>query len=288
MLTGLRHTDDPADMLARLNTTEAPNPTFDNWVREPDFHSRFLNREAFAGSAATTSSPIREFARPNRSPSMARVSLHHYNELTNPPSLSSVHTGADDTATESSISTGLASQFTGVPLLDDYNGVLEVPLVHSRSPQYQCVFWFLDCNHIFRDQDRWESHCLSHFRGEEPPLSAQCPLCDWVSEPDPDDGWTVWGSRMDHLATYHLNIGESLKTSRPDFKLYQHLWRKRLIDEQDLKELMGGNHNITQRPSNFVTTNGRNTRRGRESTHRQLQHVSRRTSQTAYAPLPLP
>jgi hypothetical protein len=275
-------------MLARLNTTVASNSTFEAWVREPDFLSRFLNGEAFAGSVPSTSSSFREYARPDRSPSMARVSLHQYHESMNPPSLSSAHTNAEDTATESSISTGLASQFTGVPLLDENNGVLQVPLVHSRSPQYQCVFWFLDCNHIFRDQEQWEEHCLSHFRGEEPPLSAQCPLCEWTCNPEPDDGWTAWSTRMEHLATQHLHSGETLKTSRPDFRLYQHLWRKRLIDEQDLKELMGGNHNITQRPSSFVTTNGRNTRRGRDITHRQLQHISRRAPQAAYASLQLP
>lgn len=75
-----------------------------------------MNREAFAGLAATTSSPIREFACPDRSPSKARVPHHHYNGLTNRSSLSSVHTGADDTATESSVSTRLTSQVTGVSL----------------------------------------------------------------------------------------------------------------------------------------------------------------------------
>lgn len=270
------HVDDPADMLARLNSLVTP--TIDDWVREPDVHARLvrIDLESLAGLAPNTSSPSLDYNRSLRSSSMAPVTLHQHHESMHPPSLtySNAHTNAEDTVTESSISTGLASQFTGVPLLDDNNGVLERPLVHTRAPYYQCVFWFLECEHLSRDEEQWGTHCLSHFRGEEPPATARCPLCEWTTQCE--DGWTAWSSRMEHLASSHLTRGETLKNCRPDFDLFQHLWRKRLIDEQDLKELMGGNHNLTHKPSNFVTTNGRNVRHERGRTHRQLQHIPAR------------
>ncbi|KAF2036613.1 hypothetical protein EK21DRAFT_83561 [Setomelanomma holmii] len=49
----------------------------------------------------------------------------------------------------------------------------------------------------------------------------------------------------------------NLKTSRPDFNIFQHLWRKRLIDTEDLRELKSGDHNLARPPGNFVRSNGR-------------------------------
>jgi hypothetical protein len=43
-----------------------------------------------------------------------------------------------------------------------------------------------------------------------------------------------------------------------------------LIDDQDLKELKGGNHNLTSAPPNFTVTNGWRTRSGRRS---RLEHI---------------
>jgi|TARA_R110002003_G_scaffold27_29_gene1540 hypothetical protein len=47
-------------------------------------------------------------------------------------------------------------------------------------------------------------------------------------------------------------LGQTLKTSRPDFDLFQHLWKKRLIDTEDLRELQGGGHYLAKPPGNFV------------------------------------
>ncbi|KAF2205189.1 hypothetical protein GQ43DRAFT_437214 [Delitschia confertaspora ATCC 74209] len=201
--------------------------------------------------------------------SMARTTLHQ-------PSLTSAYapslcftTTTNGTPTESSISTGLASRLSGVPLLEEVDGVLEIRPNQLREPAFECSFWFLSCSYISRDREEWLVHCLSHFRGEEPPKSVSCPLCSDFSYTS-SSGWESWSSRMEHLAQHHLQ-GQTLRTSRPDFHLFQHLWQKRLIDDQDLKELKGGNHNLTRPPENFIETNGRAVRtRGMGRRH---QHI---------------
>lgn len=78
---------------------------------------------------------------------------------------------------------------------------------------------------------------------------------------------------MDHIAYEHFQRGQNWKTSRPDFGLFQHLWNKRLIDDQDLKELKGGNHNLSRAPLNFtVTGTGRCDRERRRQTQ-GTQHI---------------
>lgn len=203
--------------------------------------------------------------------SMARTCLHQpSNASTYPPSL----LYSEATPTESSISTGLASRFSGVPLLEEVDGVLERRPNQIRQPVFECSFWFLSCSYISHDQAEWATHCLSHFRGEEPPRSVQCPLCEDFQYTG-DNGWISWKLRMEHVADHHL-MGHTLRTSRPDFHLFQHLWQKRLIDDQDLKELKGGNHNLTRPPANFIETNGRRGH-GREPRGQRRQHVGLRT-----------
>jgi len=204
---------------------------------------------------------------------MAPACIHQSSGASNhPPSL---YHYSDATPTETSISTGLASRFSGVPLLEDVNGVLERRPNTIRQPTYECSFWFLSCSYISYDKEEWRTHCLSHFRGEEPPKSVQCPLCDQFQYTC-DNGWTSWNCRMEHVSYHHNTLGESLRTSRPDFHLFQHLWQKRLIDDQDLKELKGGNHNLTRPPSNFTITNRRRGRDAREGHGQRHQHIGRR------------
>ncbi|KAF2190728.1 hypothetical protein K469DRAFT_558965, partial [Zopfia rhizophila CBS 207.26] len=204
--------------------------------------------------------------------SMARACLHQTsNASTHPPSL---YYYSEATPTESSISTGLASRLSGVPLLEEVDGVLERRPNQIRRPAFECSFWFLSCSYISYDLEEWQTHCLSHFRGEEPPKSVRCPLCEEFQYTC-DNGWTSWNYRMEHVASHHL-LGHTLRTSRPDFHLFQHLWQKRLIDDQDLKELKGGNHNLTRPPSNFTETNGRRGRGGREGRGQRHQHIGMR------------
>ncbi|KAH9864777.1 hypothetical protein IAQ61_008722 [Plenodomus lingam] len=266
----------------------------DDWVQQSnDLASRlytFDNSDALYGSAphqqqqqqqqqqtVLSSSPDHALTVKSGS-SMAPALLHHFDPATTPPSLSSYDTSTstttashdhdhdhetDATPTETSISTGLASHFPSVPLLQENNGILQVPPAtdpaHLPPPLYECTFWFLNCTAIFSRFSDWDTHCLSHFRGEEPPRSVQCPLCDWTTTSP--DGTLAWKARMQHLARAHTMIGHTLRTSRPDFLLFNHLWRVRLIDDYDLKELQGGNHNLTQGLGNFVERGGGERRR---------------------------
>ncbi|KAJ4297474.1 hypothetical protein N0V90_005366 [Kalmusia sp. IMI 367209] len=195
---------------------------------------------------------------------MAPTCVHQSNASTHPPSL---YNFSEATPTETSISTGLASRFTGVPLLEEVNGVLERPLNPCRTPVYECAFWFLTCTYISDDMEEWKTHCLSHFKLKQPPTSVQCPLCEF--QYTDDDAWRAWGARMDHIAFEHAMQGETLRTSRPDFGLFQHLWQQKLISDQDLKELKGGNHNLTRQPENYTVTHVRERDRRRQ----RPQHV---------------
>jgi hypothetical protein len=78
--------------------------------------------------------------------------------------------------------------------------------------------------------------------------------------------------RTDHVAA-HLRRGESVRNSRPDFYLCQHMWQKRLIDDQDLKELKSGYPSLLNPRDNLTPTNGRLKKDGR----RRRQHVGQNT-----------
>ncbi|KAF1829974.1 hypothetical protein BDW02DRAFT_583234 [Decorospora gaudefroyi] len=258
--------------LAALREERVLSPTLDEWVRQPDVSARLVHfdQNLFQGLDQTiTSIPVRSANTIKSGSSMATTFIHQSNASTHPPSLRSFCTNTDGTPTETSISTGLASRFTGVPLLEEHNGVLEIPPAHFRAPVYECAFWFLNCAYVSQNREEWETHCTSHFRGEEPPQTVHCPLCDWAATCE--FGWTAWNMRMQHLAFEHTMRGQTLRTSRPDFDLFRFLWQRRLIDDQDLKELNGGNHNLTHPPGNFVETNGR--RRDRNGRRHRTQQV---------------
>jgi hypothetical protein len=182
-----------------------------------------------------------------------------------------LHSYSDDIPAETSSSTESVSYLQGYPLLEDVNGILVVPAGEHRPPIYECSFWFLNCSYVSRDAEEWKTHCQGHFRGEEPPRTVQCPLCDDFQYTF-EDGWTAWNHRMEHVESFHHNSGQTLRSSRPDFHLFEYLWQKRLIDDQDLKELKGGNHNLTSAPPNFTVTNGWRTRSGRRSRPEHIRH----------------
>jgi hypothetical protein len=269
----MRHTVDPASVssFAGILDNSVTHTQLGEWLQSPtrDIHARLVHFSSSSDGpvpAPYSSSP--SYSRSMRSSSsMAPACLHQSNTSTRPPSL---YHHSDATPTETSISTGLASHFSGVPLLEDVNGVLERRPNQFRAPVYECAFWFLSCTYISYNEEEWRTHCLSHFRGEEPPKSVQCPLCDFRETWD--DGWTAWNARMEHIVQYHAMVGETLKTSRPDFHLFSHLWQKRLIDDQDLKELKGGNHNLARPPSNYTLTNSRRERE-RNNPRPRAQHI---------------
>ncbi|KAF2131182.1 hypothetical protein P153DRAFT_365779 [Dothidotthia symphoricarpi CBS 119687] len=259
-----------ADRLDRIVT-----PQLDDWVRHPDIHARLVHFDLPLGLVPfPSSSPsANEYPRSIRSISSSMaLCIHHSNPSTcpstHPPSLLSHYANTDATPTETSLNTNLADQFPGLPLLEDNNGVLERPAAHIMLPVYECTFWFLGCGYISCDADEWTTHCLSHFRGEEPPRSVQCPLCEWAVTCDHG-----WSARMQHIEREHAIFGQTLRLSRPDFALYRWLWQRKLIGDGDLKELLGGNHNLERGLGNGVVTHGREGRRG-EARRRVVQHVS--------------
>ncbi|KAF2262404.1 hypothetical protein CC78DRAFT_534898 [Lojkania enalia] len=263
---------DPAMSLAAILESSVTQPQISEWLQSPtrDIHARLvhLSQSPDEGPSSSSYNPSPPHPRSQRSnSSMAPACIHQSSTASqHPPSL---YNYSEATPTETSVSTGLASHLSGVPLLEEVNGVLERRPNQIRTPAFECSFWFLNCSYISFDREEWKTHCLSHFRGEEPPKSVQCPLCEdfrYVC----DNGWTSWNCRMEHIAHHHLQ-GTTLRASRPDFHLFQHLWQKRLIDDQDLKELKGGNHNLTHTPNNFTITHGR---RGSDRRQRQ-QHIGR-------------
>ncbi|KAF2689394.1 hypothetical protein K458DRAFT_127311 [Lentithecium fluviatile CBS 122367] len=267
-------TADPASAsvsLAGVLDNSVTQTQLSEWLQSPtrDIHARLVHFSSSSdGPAPASFSSSPPYPRSLRSSSsMAPACIHQSNASTHAPSLYY----SDATPTETSIDTELASRLSGMPLLEEVNGVLERRPNQCRTPVFECAFWFLSCSYISDNEDEWNTHCLSHFRGEEPPKSVRCPLCEFQGTWD--DGWTAWNARMEHIACYHAMLGETLKTSRPDFHLFSHLWQKRLIDDQDLKELKGGNHNLARPPSNFTITNGRRERDGRRQ---RAQHISQR------------
>ena len=147
---------------------------------------------------------------------------------TRPPSLITSDASTADSA-EFSVSTGLASAVSGFPLFDP-DGQPQAP----RPAQYECQFFFLGCEYRSDDLDEWKTHCLSHFQRHEPPKEVSCPLCPFRGAFS--DGFEAWDIRLNHIAEHHQG-GYSLAASRPDFALYQFLWKKKIIGDVDHKEL---------------------------------------------------
>lgn len=249
------------------------------WMRQPpsNFNDRLVHLGDFGFTGAEPSrshisnSRREELRSVGSAPSMAPALIHQSDACDHTPSLCFSQSRTGTSVADESASTDLVGLCTGFRLLEDNNGVLEQPLDEVGMPKYECLFWFLKCGYLSQDREEWETHCLSHFYGEEPPRSVSCPLCDW--EESLDSGSTAWDLKMKHIADEHFQYGQNLSASRPDFHLFTHLWQKRLIDDQDLKELKGGNHNLSHAPSNFVTTGGPGSRRERAPGRHRMQHI---------------
>lgn len=195
--------------------------------------------------------------------------IHQYsNAFTHSQSLCSYPV---DTLTKTSISMGSSMHLQGVPLSDNVDYILELQQNRRRPPRYECSIWFLSCFYVSQDAEEWKRHCQSHFRGEEPPRTVQCPLCDEFQYTF-EDGWTAWDRRMEHVKVSHHDKGQVLRSSRPDFHLFEHLWRKDLIDFQVLKELKEGDYYLTMAPSNFIDTHRWHKSNGRRSILRHIRY----------------
>ena len=119
-------------------------------------------------------------------------------------------------------------------LEEDEYGNLEIPL-ESRQGRLACDFGFLDCVETFNDVGEWDMHCQSHFRGELPE-SVRCPFeCEWSTTAK--SGREAWDQRSIHVGSQHCPLGAVVAGRRPDQSLLRHLWRTRIINDAQFKEL---------------------------------------------------
>ena len=81
--------------------------------------------------------------------------------------------------------------------------------------------------------------------------------------------------------TRHYSVDRGFTQGDDDIEVEEHgisaghhrFTRQREPDDQDLKELKGGNHNLAHPPSNYTLTNSR---RERDARRQRIQHISRR------------
>jgi hypothetical protein len=138
-------------------------------------------------------------------------------------------------------------------------------LVDCETP-FDCPFWFLDCDRRYTDEAEWRDHALSHFGMQRPPRNVQCPLSFCSFRMSSDDGYRSWDYRMDHVAEHHVQ-GYTLSDSRPDFHLFDYLWKIRIISTEVLLELKGNWRAI--QGSSYDTAPARVTQRECSRLHRR-------------------
>jgi hypothetical protein len=135
--------------------------------------------------------------------------------------------------------------------------------VDRQQPTFiSCLFRFLGCDKTsFEDARGWYEHSKSHLRGQTPPSNLRCPYssCPWTVSGA--NGEESWRKRWAHLQAEHdvLADGEALCEKR-DSKLFEHLWKARVIDNAQLQELRrSGRLGVDRLP--YVTTE-KSARRG--------------------------
>ncbi|KAF2433136.1 hypothetical protein EJ08DRAFT_90159 [Tothia fuscella] len=269
--------------------TNRNDSTLARWSsdRSTDMGQRFLAMSDHAIIAGSGSSRLLDSIPPT-SPKSTSVFSLSTSQIVSPPStraLSELSTATTETVGASTISEG--TSYT-VPSLSNgssalstiYTDTLEpTPILGVRllepdgveladnavaSPDYPCLFFFLNCSSHTRDKETWKTHCLTHFRGRSPPKTPTCPLCD--VQFDHPDIHTRWNDKMEHIAD-HLCRGDTLASGRPDFALFKYLWAQRLISDTDYQELMGNYHLSVKTPNHCTVIEGqwrqnRITRRG--------------------------
>ncbi|KAM0720471.1 hypothetical protein Q7P37_004607 [Cladosporium fusiforme] len=135
------------------------------------------------------------------------------------------------------------------------------PGMSSPSPAVQhprgtsCLFSFLGCQQAnFATAERWYEHSKTHFRGHPPPSSLMCPYpsCRWTIACD--DGEEAWSERWEHLEEEHDVVADAERLcEKRDVRLYEHLWKFRVISGADFQELRpSGQLGSNKQP--YVTT----------------------------------
>ena len=144
----------------------------------------------------------------------------------------------------------------------------------ERQPTLiSCLFRFLGCDHTsFEDARAWYEHSKSHLRGQTPPSNLRCPYssCPWIVSGA--NGEESWRKRWAHLQADHdvLADGEALCEKR-DAKLFEHLWKARVIDSAQLQELRrSGRLGVEREP--YVATEKPERRRQRPANPRMSRY----------------
>ena len=132
---------------------------------------------------------------------------------------------------------------------DQYNGgVLTVPPMREHRV-LECPFnlAFL-CPLTFSNEKDWLDHSLLHLRKNgrpiAPPTTNHCCFCE--RKFDSDMPYHSWAERMRHVSLHHA-LGHRLAHARPDFALFEYLFKKRLISDGDYRDLMGNARGRLQR-----------------------------------------
>ncbi|KAK4956985.1 hypothetical protein LTR66_013295, partial [Elasticomyces elasticus] len=151
------------------------------------------------------------------------------------PSVPSL-TSSSATKTESSLLTGSVKLDV---LEEDEDGILNVPN-HQHAIPLPCTLSFLNCFFTTLDSEVWSTHCTSHFRGNQPPRSVQCPFltCDWKCSAGV--GIDAWKARTDHIHQHYMrndHLAHPVGAIRKDTHLFEYLWGTRVISDAQLKEL---------------------------------------------------
>lgn len=115
---------------------------------------------------------------------------------------------------------------------------LHIPGLHQPRI-LECPFSFMSCVMTFSHVEEWIQHSLEHFRNVSPPTLNHCYFCDETFRHS--EGLQSWRQRMNHVALHH-SLSHRLAHARPDFQLFDYLWRKRLISDALYKDLKGNSH----------------------------------------------
>lgn len=211
-----------------------PGPTIDRAavdgvIRE----ARSARRAAFQSNfdPSSVGSPQPRFAPDGTFPSVVYLS---------PGASHSSGSGDDDTMTASesgyTLSSTAETPNTSISSGSHRPPSLPPPSLPPRSIPLPCEMSLLHlCTETFDNFDEWFEHLAEFHLNDNLPSSSMCWYCDlaWVAT-ERNDGNRRHSlrSRMHHILHAHLEVGDGDADSmRPDFALFHHMRRQRLIDE---------------------------------------------------------
>lgn len=106
----------------------------------------------------------------------------------------------------------------------------------------ECPFNLMFCFMAFSNLEEWIAHSLTHFSRISPSPSNICCFCEQTFRYP--TGQQSWRERMQHVALHH-QLGSKLAHARPDFELFDYLWRNKVILTAEYKDLKGNSINRT-------------------------------------------